>query len=122
MKNEIIEVLKTKESEMDNIIEEAKVKAGDLMVKAEEKYKVTKENILSKIDEEATRLRNGEEEKLETVFQSLKSENEKVKEKAQKLFEKNKEKAVQHVIRRVMEEILDQEDVKTSDRGAQDPS
>ena len=122
MKNEIVEILKGKESEMDKVIADAKAKAIKLVADGEAKYKSTKDSMLSKLDGEAKKLQSAEEEKLNSSFETLKAENDKKIARVNDLFKKNKKKAVEHVINRLLEEILDQEDDKTSDRRAKNPA
>ena len=122
MKNEIVEILKAKEIEMDMLIDGAKKQAAKLLAAAEENYKVTKEDILSKLDGEVDKLRIQEQEKLTSEFETLKVENDKKTLQVNEQFTKNKTKAIEHVINRLLEEILDQKDDKTSDRRAQNPA
>ncbi|MES0490057.1 MAG: hypothetical protein ABUK01_08705 [Leptospirales bacterium] len=119
MENEIVEILKAKEIEMDKLIDGAKEQAAQLLAEAEKKYKITKEDILSKLDGEAEKLRAQEQEKLALEFEALKTENGKKISGVNELFKKNKTKAVEHVVNRLLEVILDQEDDKTSDRRAE---
>jgi len=122
MKNEIVEILKAKESEMDLVIANAKEKAAKLMADGEEKYKTTKDSTLSKLNGEAIKFQSAEEDKLNSTFETLKAENDKKIVKTNDLFKKNKKKAIEHVISRLLEEILDQKDDKTSDHRAKNPA
>ena len=122
MKNEIVEILKAKEIEMDKRIDGAKEQAAKQLADAEKKYKITKENILSKLDDEAEKVRTREKEKLIADFDDLTAENTKKISRVNELFAQNKTKAIEHVIKRLLEEILDQKNDKTSNRRAQNPA